>query len=867
MIHSKVNSWVLFIWLLFFFTPDNLYAQRKLITIVPSLNQLGIIYTPSLSERNEIDEISNLSPQIPVWISSIVPGVSETFTFRFNGTQHDDLKILRKGSTIAIPKEFDAPNDFRFQLTATNKDELLYFLHHGDTAGVLFTKVYQKQIERIRIVPLMAVKLSKDSISTYLNKFYRNAGLSFDVVIDTVFKHQDVRESQIFRNPSKVNDRFTARMRSLRDLYLSIHPEQKGEYLVFVIPGFVDPKIKGYMVRNKALGFLKRNSNKQMAISLAEQLEFGMAGISVEEFRLIKKSSVLHLGHWERIRRHHGIYSYFDDYEDLRTNSGIVAYYFWDEDALGNIRLSGKHPLQQIIRPYKKNTFSYHLEIRHFFYKTLFVVKNRTISLIHILCVFLSVASMYFIGRKFRAWFRKLFKRPFFFVMGSRFLEWISALVLGYFSLSLADLGYGMYEVRSGDLKVFANKPLQTVISQVGSGIHPKKLAEPELASEILVRKQGSYEVRQRKRVLYFSISLDRDGFIEKMQLVNTEDTLHVESLGISKFAQSHYIVLHYRDFSGKHIKDEVYNHLGVNLTQKIKLKDPPKRILVFVNGYRPTSLGSSLEENFKDVQNNGLEFPNSYNRIFAQDEYQYWHPWNAIDVLFSARINPTETYYADGHFSVSTSNYRSLINFTTTASTYPKRCASNKNHHCYSVKTVKSKFFGSKQKKTYSMLASRSNKKGFLLRRENGRVAGRNLLQLLNEMPNSSRNDTLYLVAHSMGYAYSLGMMDVLRGQMQFGGCFIIAPENASAGKVYPEEWKEIWQYGSNFEKVGREAPCLQDGVAPQVAVAGLPNSKRVFIPRRIYQLKGFFDSHFVGYYTWIFDIPKGQRGAIKQH
>lgn len=164
-------------------------------------------------------------------------------------------------------------------------------------------------------------------------------------------------------------------------------------------------------------------------------------------------------------------------------------------------------------------------------------------------------------------------------------------------------------------------------------------------------------------------------------------------------------------------------------------------------------------------------------------------------------------------------------------------------------------------------MLASRSNKKGFLLRRENGRVAGRNLLQLLNEMPNSSRNDTLYLVAHSMGYAYSLGMMDVLRGQMQFGGCFIIAPENASAGKVFPEEWKEIWQYGSNFEKVGREAPCLQDGVAPQVAVAGLPNSKRVFIPRRLYLKKGFFDSHFIGYYTWIFDIPKGQRGAIKQH
>jgi hypothetical protein len=822
---------------------------------------------PTAEEREEIIEVSNLSHQIPVWISSAEQATTETYSFLFNGIKIKDLKLCRNGSTVLIPRELDAQNNFRFQLTTTNKDELVYFIHQGDTIGALLAKVYQLQTERIRIVPLMDFEISKDSIANYLNKFYRNAGVSFDVLVAPTFKHEDVRENQLFRNPSKVNDRYTVGMRTLRDLYLSMHPEQKNEYLVFVIPGFVDPNICGYMVRNKSLGFLKKRNNTQLAISLAEQLEFGMAGITAEEFQLLKKSSDLQVEHWERIRRHHGIYSYFDDYEDLRTNSGIVAYYFWEEDALGNIRLLGKHPLQRILRPYKKNTFSYHLEIRHFFYKTLFVVKNRTISLVHILCVLLSIASMYFIGRKFRTWFRKLFKRPFIFVMGSRLVELTLALMLGYFSLGLADLGYGMYEIRSGELKVFAHKPMQTVISEVGSGIHPKKIAEPELASEILVQKQGKYEVRQRKRVLYFSISLNKDGFIEKMQLVNTSDTLNVESLGVSKFAQSHYMILSYRDFNGKHLKDELYNHLGVNLTQKIHLKDPPKRILVFVNGYRPTTLGASLKENFKDVQNHGLEFPNTFNRIFSQDEYQYWRPWNAIDILFASRVNPTETYYADGHFSVSTSNYRSLINFTTSASFYPERCASNKNHKCYTVKTVRSKFFGSKQKKTYSILATHPNKRGFLVRRKNGRVAGRNLLQLLNELPNSSRNDTLYLVAHSMGYAYSLGMMDVLRGQMHFGGCFIIAPENASSGKIYPKEWKEIWQYGSNLSKVGRDAPCLQDGVAPQTAAAGLPASKRVFIPSRCYQKKGFFDSHFIGYYTWIFDIPKGQRGAIKQH
>jgi hypothetical protein len=26
-----------------------------------------------------------------------------------------------------------------------------------------------------------------------------------------------------------------------------------------------------------------------------------------------------------------------------------------------------------------------------------------------------------------------------------------------------------------------------------------------------------------------------------------------------------------------------------------------------------------------------------------------------------------------------------------------------------------------------------------------------------------------------------------------------------------------------------------------------------------------GFFNSHFIGYYTWIFDIPKGKPGYVK--
>jgi hypothetical protein len=116
------------------------------------------------------------------------------------------------------------------------------------------------------------------------------------------------------------------------------------------------------------------------------------------------------------------------------------------------------------------------------------------------------------------------------------------------------------------------------------------------------------------------------------------------------------------------------------------------------------------------------------------------------------------------------------------------------------------------------------------------------------------------------MGFAYAQGMIEELRGKIQFGAYYIIAPENAKAGRVNETEWSEIWQFGSNFNLSNEDAPCLQDGVAPQSKVKGLNANKRIFIPEKLYSKKGFFDSHFIGYYTWIFDIPVGEKGHVTQ-
>ena len=792
----------------------------------------------------------------------------ELLSFEIEGTG-EQLEFLRRNETgVSV------------MLPGKEQDFAVIASYDGEETGKLQVRVYPEKVEYIRIVPLVKGKWSADSIQRAMNRVYRQANIRFEVIISPLFKHENIDPELLLDNPGNTHDQFTRQMREIRDIYLEAYPSRNHKmYTFFIIPGFVDQQRKGYMVKGKAPGFIRNNrKSREMGYTLARQLGYGMGHLQQSWMydgpdkgtteNLMDQGRTFHLRHdqWEDLRSHPREFLYFDDYEEVKTNNGIVAYYFWKENAAGDIVLKGNGVLSSIERPFKKNTFSYHLEINHFFYKTLFTIKGMTFSLMHFVGVFIGLAAWWWLGRKFRRYLAERFKRSRFFRFLSRLLQWALMFASVWYMLVLVNLGYSLYEVRSGEVKELDGKRMSQVIRELGFNVHPRELAESQLSSEIIVENNKHYTLKQRKNVLYFDAFVNDKSQLEKLRLTDTKDSLCIEKDSLYIPATSHYLVFRMKDKDGVLLNERVFNHLGFELTDKLLLKDPPKRILVFVNGYRPTSLGNTFEENFKDIREKGLEFPNSFNRIYNYDRYNYWNPWKEIDELFKKRINPSETCYADGHFSVSTSNHRSLLNFTTTASMYPQRCVNPEKHRCYTTQSLQSRMFGNRTVNTYSLHRTWPNRHGFNERRKNGRIAGRNMLQLLNELPNKSENDTLFIVAHSMGYAYVLGMLDVMRGKIQLGEFYILAPENASAGSVDREEWQQIWQYGSNFNKKGREAPCLQDGVAPQTAAGGLTGLQRIYIPKQYYQRKGFFDSHFVGYYNWILDIPKGEKGHIEQ-
>ncbi|NRA13736.1 MAG: alpha/beta hydrolase, partial [Crocinitomicaceae bacterium] len=641
------------------------------------------------------------------------------------------------------------------------------------------------------------------------NRVYQQAGLEVTVEVQNNYQTTVFTDS-ILSNPSKDKDRFTNQMAEIRneyfDEFLNRNPKS---YYIFLTNGFVDESIVSYSIRNKAVAFVKADTEDLFRI-IAKELGYGIGALEdtwvndgpekgTTDNLMDVKGIELTYAQWEAIQLMHESVSYYDDYEDVRTSNGIIAHYLWEEDANGNIIMNPGGWKKSIRRPFKKNTYSLHLNIDNFLFIQLFDVYGYPICFLHIFSLlllgFLSLYTRQKIVRKVDR------------IRKYRLLRWATRLIVfcvytaGFVcAFLLINEGYFMYEVNQGELEEYQGMSVTGVSRELVVNENNRRSQEKRIGSQILIKKGDKWNLVKKKRVLYFELKESSSGG-PKCRLVKDSDYLTLEDGNFKRFALNHYIVFNCLDSEGKLIEQKVFNHIGLNLTEKLKLADPAKRVLVFVNGYRPTSLGKTFKDNFGDIKDNGLEFSDSKNILFPFDRYDYWKPWNQINLLFEKRLNPSDTYYADGHHSVSTANHRSLVEFTTLSQKYPKRCRNPNHHICKRSEKSWSLFNWRSDMKTVELHNLEPNKEGFNIRRENGRIAGKNLIQQLNELPNKSKNDTLYIVAHSMGYAYSLGLIDKLRDKINFGGLYIIAAENAESGKVIPSEWQEVWQYGSDFE------------------------------------------------------------------
>lgn len=646
---------------------------------------------------------------------------------------------------------------------------------------------------------------------------------------------------------------YSREMRRYRDLFFnSSQPKTAYDFYIFLTPDLIDTLASGFSLHGKHVLFVAANPSGSFADNFTKHFLVASSNIRGKD-----RESLDSLAQWvgfndtlNRVRRDR--YLFHDDTEKMGSKNGWVAYAFWEVDKKGNVKEA------KLTLPFKLNFGKVNLDIDNYWLRPFYKSHHRFIAPIHVALVLLAFFIMLMFRKKVNERADKAihFKSKFGFVL-LRLALWIVFFVVGYLVFLTTDRFYKELFFNSANYKKLGNISTSSFMHHLTSSKTVVDQSVDDPLWEVYIKEKNVWKMQHRKKVLYFRVTLGSGNEVKKMKFLFDSNKIKLKDYQAN--AATHLIVKQFVDEKGRFLKEEVYNFANIAITDKFKTEDPPRKILLFVNGYRPVVNGGTPEAALSQIGQKGVEFPNSRNILFEGDRFEYWQPWGNFDQHFIDRIRPNEVYYADGHHSVATSNYGSVINFAQTSSIFPKPCKGT--HHCSQTKNTTGTNVS-----TLGVLPFQSNKQGFNYRRNQGRIAGRNLYQLLNEVPGSSLNDTLFIVAHSMGYAYSLGLIDVLKGNCNLGSFYIFAPENAKAGRIRTSDWDEVYQYGSIPYGVNRQAPCLQDGVAPQTKVSGLPTENRLTFPLSYYKKMGFTGSHFIGYFDWVFDIPKGKKGAIRQ-
>jgi hypothetical protein len=206
-------------------------------------------------------------------------------------------------------------------------------------------------------------------------------------------------------------------------------------------------------------------------------------------------------------------------------------------------------------------------------------------------------------------------------------------------------------------------------------------------------------------------------------------------------------------------------------------------RLLVFSNGYI-----SPFKDNIP--RNNGV----------TQKSQGYWYGY---DDTICKRFQPIIPIYISGHHPLRTSVHRYKFRFIGSC--------------------ILTKFVWFQDEKGFA-LNHAYNPIGFMIRYGNGELCGRNFVQFVKDsLKSNPKNDTLDIVCHSMGYAYTLGFLNAVDTFFTLGKLLILSPESPGFLGYDWNRFMEVWQYGSNLGEKNSDIICLQDGIAPQGPVKGI--------------------------------------------
>ncbi len=226
------------------------------------------------------------------------------------------------------------------QINSSGKKEL--YVYNGNARiGKLNIHVYSEKQRDVVIVPVSNGFLDTTSIKQSINKTLGEANLSFNVFFEDQWNDSTFTPNISITLPEQASlaTKYSDDMRDLRDSYFNdtSRVPKEGAYYLFVIPQFDDANIDGYMVRGKALGFIKAGSG---ALTYAHELAHGAGalghswqnngpfeGSSNNLMDYSENATNLTKAQWKELRDWDVAPSLWDDIEDSEGSGGSVNYY------------------------------------------------------------------------------------------------------------------------------------------------------------------------------------------------------------------------------------------------------------------------------------------------------------------------------------------------------------------------------------------------------------------------------------------------------------------------------------------------------------------------------------------------------------
>lgn len=160
-----------------------------------------------------------------------------------------------------------------------------YSLHvfaNNQKVGELNIVVYSEKQKELIVVPLVAnLSVTESDIKNKLDQTLGEANINIDVTLAPQWNDTLFTPTKSISLPTEVGllNKYSEDMRDLRDAYFDANPSaDKSKYYLFLVSGFDDPSELGYMVRGRAMGFVKANQ-PDLLNTIAHELGHGMGAL------------------------------------------------------------------------------------------------------------------------------------------------------------------------------------------------------------------------------------------------------------------------------------------------------------------------------------------------------------------------------------------------------------------------------------------------------------------------------------------------------------------------------------------------------------------------------------------------------------